>query len=76
MEKEDEISANLYKCVFEGDIKGFREIWLSNQEDLDINQPLKTFDWNPLMFACQVRVKFDETCQTEDNFLQKFPFVF
>lgn len=49
----DEAGRHLYKCVSDGDINGFREIW--NRLNLDIDRPLKTFEWSALMFACQCR---------------------
>lgn len=53
--KEDELARNVYKCVFEGDINKFKEIWEENRDIFDVNKPLKSFDWTPLMFACQGR---------------------
>lgn len=53
--KEDELARSLYKCVFDGDFDGFRNIWEVNRETLDVNQPLKSFEYTPLMFACQGR---------------------
>lgn len=51
---EDETGRHLYRCLFENDIDGFRELW-SHVQHQDIDKSLKTFEWTALMFACQCR---------------------
>lgn len=50
---EDETARHLYRCLYDNDIDGFREIW--SHVHLDVDQPLRTFQWTPLMIACQCR---------------------
>lgn len=55
----------LYRCVFDNDYDGFSEIW-SHVHHQDIDRPLRTFEWTPLMFACQNRhVEFARRLLTE-----------
>lgn len=51
---ENETGMQLYRCVFENDYEGFSEIWKTVHHQ-DIDRPLRTFEWTPLMFACQNR---------------------
>ncbi|XP_055320230.1 ankyrin repeat, SAM and basic leucine zipper domain-containing protein 1 [Sitodiplosis mosellana] len=49
----DDTPTRLFDAICKGDVDEFRSIWQAKH--LDVNEPIHTYNWTPLMLACQER---------------------